>query len=1041
MTIIRLSGAFKMLMQVRDIRQDSLRGKVIALAAFTAVAVCGCTTNEESIASASQDLGVATRNQCYLVASNEQRLSLVNTTDSNAATNEVNIGTSLGSGDIEAIAYDVKTDTLYGADSGNGGRLGIINTTTGVFTQRSNIFGTGRGAQGNVKIVDVDGLSFNPYTSELYGSVRRTKDGCSCANRPDLLVRINPATGQIVQNAFGAGIDYVEIDPVAGLTDVDDLAFDPSLGPNGKVAYGTVNTSGNDDHIIRIDLTTGNSTDVGATTIVDDIEGLSFDAYGQLWGSSGSTNRQLFRINKTTGRASSPVPIDNGSDYEAIGCLTVQVSDIGLELTVDNVNPSEGATITYTLTVTNRGPHDATGLVVSDILPAGLRYTSHQASQGVYNRLSGRFDVGALAASGKATLRLTVSVATGTAGTAITHVAHWVEMQNAVDPRDDNNVARAVVSVRTAGGDSTDSDGDGLTDRDEINFGTDKDDADTDDDGIKDGSEPSWNVDSDGDGLINARDPDSDNDGLFDGTETGVSGNPGPATDQSAGNYIPDANPATTTNPLDPDTDDGGIKDGSEDTNKNGRVDAPERNPNNPADDFPRPDSDGDGLTDEEETRAGTNPADVDSDDDGVRDGAEPNWNLDTDGDGNINAKDHDSDNDGIFDGTEMGVSGPAPTGTNASAGHYVPDADPITTTSPLNPDTDQGSVKDGDEDKNKNGRIDSGETDPNDGRDDKTGPVGGPDSDDDGIPNDQEQAAGTNPNDADTDDDGVKDGDEPVWNRDSDGDGLINARDPDSDNDGLLDGTELGVTTPDPATNTSAGNYVADADPKTTTNPLDPDTDRGGVKDGTEDTNKNGRIDANELDPNNPLDDTPPLDSDGDGLSDAEEEVAGTSPTDPDSDDDGVKDGSEPNWNRDTDQDGTVNARDPDSDNDGIFDGTESGVSEAAPAGTDLGAGFYVPDADPTTRTSPVNADTDNGGVADGVEDANKNGRIDDGETDPNDPADDNASAAGGSLAGSPIFDCAVDETAREQPMARMLALLGLLGIVWIRARHKMSR
>lgn len=62
----------------------------------------------------------------------------------------------------------------------------------------------------------------------------------------------------------------------------------------------------------------------------------------------------------------------------------------------------------------------------------------------------------------------------------------------------------------------TDSDGDGISDNDEINiYGTDPNKSDTDDDGISDGEELSfwgdqWNMDNDGDGLINLLDPDPD---------------------------------------------------------------------------------------------------------------------------------------------------------------------------------------------------------------------------------------------------------------------------------------------------------------------------------------------------------------------------------------------------------------------------------------------------------------------------------------------------------------------------------------------------
>jgi outer membrane protein OmpA-like peptidoglycan-associated protein len=265
-----------------------------------------------------------------------------------------------------------------------------------------------------------------------------------------------------------------------------------------------------------------------------------------------------------------------------------------------------------------------------------------------------------------------------------------------------------------------------------------------------------------------------------------------------------------------------------------------------------------------------------------------------------------------------------------------------------------------------------------------------GLDGDGDGIPDVTEEDIGTDPADADSDDDGVRDGAEPTPGEDSDGDGLIDALDPDSDNDGIFDGTEIGVTTPDQDTDVGAGVFIPDADPSTTTDPRDPDTDDGGVRDGAEDTNHDGRVDDGERDPNDPADDVgPPVDSDGDGLTDAQEADLGTDPNDGDSDDDGVLDGAEPNYSADTDGDGLINPLDPDSDNDGILDGTELGVVTPG-ADTDIDAGHFVPDADPTTTTSAVDADSDDGSVSDGVEDANHNGRVDDGERDPNDPSDD---------------------------------------------------
>jgi clumping factor A len=271
-----------------------------------------------------------------------------------------------------------------------------------------------------------------------------------------------------------------------------------------------------------------------------------------------------------------------------------------------------------------------------------------------------------------------------------------------------------------------DSDGDGLSDAEEEELGTDPNDADSDDDGVPDGAEIKPGEDTDGDGLINALDPDSDNDGLFDGTELGYDCD-GPGTDATVGTCTPDADQgATTTDPLNWDTDGGGVSDGSEDFNLDGAIDPGETDPNDPSDDASVVDTDGDGLSDDLEDTIGTDPNDADSDDDGVLDGAEPNPTVDSDGDGLINALDPDSDDDGLFDGTELGYDCDGP-GTDKTAETCIPDADGgATTTSPLNPDTDGGGVKDGDEDKNKNGAIDPGETDPNDPSDDNAGGDGG---------------------------------------------------------------------------------------------------------------------------------------------------------------------------------------------------------------------------------------------------------------------------------------------------------------------------
>jgi len=266
-----------------------------------------------------------------------------------------------------------------------------------------------------------------------------------------------------------------------------------------------------------------------------------------------------------------------------------------------------------------------------------------------------------------------------------------------------------------------DMDADGLGDDLEDELNSDPLDADSDEDGVGDGNEADPALDGDGDLAISVLDVDSDNDGLFDGTESGLDCSSA-ATDARQGHCRADADGGeTTTSPVNPDTDGGGVRDGSEDVNLNGAVDAGETNPvaGKGGDDSMQADADGDGLSDKLETELGTNPSDVDSDDDGLPDGEEANPTDDHDGDGTINALDHDSDGDGLFDGTELG-KGCSNAATDASRMQCIADGDAgATKTSPILEDTDFGGIKDGVEDKDKDGVIDDGETDPNEPIDD----------------------------------------------------------------------------------------------------------------------------------------------------------------------------------------------------------------------------------------------------------------------------------------------------------------------------------
>jgi uncharacterized repeat protein (TIGR01451 family) len=94
-----------------------------------------------------------------------------------------------------------------------------------------------------------------------------------------------------------------------------------------------------------------------------------------------------------------------------------------LSKTTSNILPKVGQQFHYTVTATNNGPSTATGVHVTDKLPAGLTFNSYTASQGTYNSGTGIWNIGTLVNGASAVLSLFVTPAVSTAGTTITNTA------------------------------------------------------------------------------------------------------------------------------------------------------------------------------------------------------------------------------------------------------------------------------------------------------------------------------------------------------------------------------------------------------------------------------------------------------------------------------------------------------------------------------------------------------------------------------------------------------------------------------------------
>lgn len=121
-------------------------------------------------------------------------------------------------------------------------------------------------------------------------------------------------------------------------------------------------------------------------------------------------------------------------------------ADLRITKTANATTVVRGNTVTFTLTVNNLGTGSATAVLVDDLLPSGLSYSSHTASVGSYAPATGIWSAGDMVMGATATLTIT---ATATATGTITNTA--TASSGIFDPDTTNNSASVSVTVTSPG--------------------------------------------------------------------------------------------------------------------------------------------------------------------------------------------------------------------------------------------------------------------------------------------------------------------------------------------------------------------------------------------------------------------------------------------------------------------------------------------------------------------------------------------------------------------------------------------------------------
>jgi uncharacterized repeat protein (TIGR01451 family) len=120
-------------------------------------------------------------------------------------------------------------------------------------------------------------------------------------------------------------------------------------------------------------------------------------------------------------------------------------ANLGVSKSCSVARTAVGSTITWTVALLNQGPANATGIALTDVLPAQMTYVSDNKS-GAYNSGTGVWTVGNLAVGAADTLRIVTTVNSGTPGQIITNTVN-ITAANESDPDGANNTASAQVEI------------------------------------------------------------------------------------------------------------------------------------------------------------------------------------------------------------------------------------------------------------------------------------------------------------------------------------------------------------------------------------------------------------------------------------------------------------------------------------------------------------------------------------------------------------------------------------------------------------------